>query len=722
MDGDRALSVIADPDQWARCAHDATALLDGGGVELTWSDPQPLPAPAPVDAEQPCATGPPGPAGLAFDRWCRAYRSRPELGRVEVLGDGSADAAGQAAQPQPGTLRIPRGLAIDEAQRLYVAEAGAGAIHVLDLWSQRLRRRVAVRSRRHPRRRALDAAATCCGAVVLLHEPVGLLRMEDRRGPLPGPALVRPAGTARPRPTRVAAIGGQVLLLWTAGGAGPAVVAAADGTVLVTVEGATDLDVAPGHVLVVARGPGQPFRRFRDDGGGWSEIEPLGARDYDGGAIAVAPDGRVAFTTRSGFGWTGGVSVSYAQAGRVTSYRLDARAYRTRWGRVFLDACIPPGTAVSLRFLTSDEDDVADPLPATSPARGTRAVRSPELTPPLPSLARLRENPPAHQLHRRLAGREWPWAQIAAGDAFQTYEAPVSALPGRYLWVIVDLTGTTRCTPQVRALRVERPGHRLLGQLPRSWSRVEGDAAFLQRFLAPAEGMLHELDERAARSNLLLDPAAIPQEVLGWLAGVVGMALDRRWSEDARRSLVAETFPLFRIRGTQACLERILELYLGRAVQVVENWRLRGLGGAVLGIPPGGDRAPAVGGAAVTSGGLGRFIIGGQRPDEDGYTKTAHRFTVLIRGELSGEQREVVTAIIERHKPAHTIGEICTLGAGMRIGRQLHTGMTSFVGPGGAWGPAVIGQVIVGGDGVVGLPAIGSRLGEDSRVERVRAG
>src|SRR5206468_6282516 len=29
----------------------------------------------------------PAPAGLAFDRWCRAYRSRPADGRVDVIDD-----------------------------------------------------------------------------------------------------------------------------------------------------------------------------------------------------------------------------------------------------------------------------------------------------------------------------------------------------------------------------------------------------------------------------------------------------------------------------------------------------------------------------------------------------------------------------------------------------------------------------------------------------------
>ena len=38
MHADRSMSLIVHPDQWLRCAHHNTALLDGGGVTLTWSE------------------------------------------------------------------------------------------------------------------------------------------------------------------------------------------------------------------------------------------------------------------------------------------------------------------------------------------------------------------------------------------------------------------------------------------------------------------------------------------------------------------------------------------------------------------------------------------------------------------------------------------------------------------------------------------------------------
>ena len=510
-------------------------------------------------------------------------------------------------------------------------------------------------------------------------------------------------------------------MLWSASD-GTAVIATPSGDKVIAAPGATDLELTPDGVLVVARQPGRSFLRYRRSGSEWTEIEPLSAPGYDGGAVTVAPDGRIAYTTAAGLRWTAGPAGRHATSGRVTTYRLDAGAYRTRWGRIFLDACIPPGTDVSVRFLTSDDDDVPDRLPWTQASRGARQVRFPELTPPLPSQALLKTLPAAEPLFRRPRGSELPWSQTGTGVAFQTYEAPVAAPPGRYLWLILELSGTARTSPQVRALRVEHPGHRLGERLPRAWTRQEPDAAFLQRFLAPAEGMLHELDERAALRAALLDPTATPSEALAWLGSLLGLVLDRRWPEPARRALVAQAFTLFRIRGTQTALERLLRLYLGVPVAVVENWRLRGLGGAVLGTSPGGDPAPSVGGAARSTASLGHFTVGGTTPGDDPYAATAHRFTVLIPTDLEPEQRDVVGKIIEEHKPAHTEPTICELGTGMRVGRQLHLDLSSVVGPGARWGPATVGQVFLGTDGLVGQPSIAARVGTTSRVGSVRAG
>src|SRR4051794_27908980 len=111
MDGDRGLAVLAHEDQWARCVHERTVLLAGGGVGLDWEE---RPAPSRWGREG-CPPGPEPPpraacpAGITHDRWCRTWRSRPLEGRVELTPPGQGPPIGSC----PGGLRHPTGVAVD---------------------------------------------------------------------------------------------------------------------------------------------------------------------------------------------------------------------------------------------------------------------------------------------------------------------------------------------------------------------------------------------------------------------------------------------------------------------------------------------------------------------------------------------------------------------------------------------------------------------------------
>jgi phage tail-like protein len=701
--------ALAHADQWVRCWHQDTALVDGGGVELTWSDP--TDSRDTPDAEEL--------AGLAFDGWCRGYRSRPEHGRVDVSESGEPPADPE----RPGVFRRPRGLAVDEGQRLYVTESCGHAVSVIDLSGQRLLRRVPISTASEPHQQPIDVAAECCTALVLCDRPPRLLILEGRRAPKPGPRLTRPRCARKLDPVRIAAgTGGVVLVLWASPHHESGVVADLEGDVVAIVRRASDLSLAPDGVLIVARQPGQAFLRYRREGTRWTRLHAVGARGYDGAAIAVAPNGRIAYTTDQGWSFTSGDAARYVAEGQVITYRLDSGRYQNRWGRLFLDACIPPGTSIATQFITSDADEVGDPLAPSRPRRGDFAIRHGELTPTLPSRSSVQGIAPPRGLHRRSEGREWPWAQIDVDDSFETYESPVFAAPGRYLWVVLTLAGNASTGPRLRAMRIETAGHGLVEQLPRILAPTEPEAVFLHRFLEPAEGVLRDLDARAADRDILVNPASTPQEALAWLGSFAGLVLDRRWPLAARRQLVAQTFELFALRGTVACLERILTLYLCRPVRAIENWRLRGLGGGILGEPAPGPRPPGVLGGLRVGGQLGKFTVGGTVPGRNGYSATAHRFTVVVPVNLDDEQRAVISSIAESHKPAHTTFGICEMGDGMRIGHGTRLDLTTVVGPGSGWGDATLGDSLLGADRVVGTPAIGARLGQSTSSAWVRVG
>lgn len=737
MSFSRPFAAVHTEDQWRRAAHQGTSLQPGTwAVQLAWSHGQPAPDQYPDEP-------PPTAAGLAFDPWCRLYRSLPDAGRVErLLPSGTAsspvpsfrqeDAAdlfaaplaspvGQfsPSSPPPPALASPRGLCVDAEGRLFVAEHGRARILVYDLADRRLLRAIAL-GPAHLGPRPLDLATDGERVWAILDAAPFLIELTARTGPKVLPLPPHVDGV----PSRIAVDhDGGLHLLCDAGTADAAVVSLSLAYPTLPVPGASDIEFAPaaapragedpGEALVVARLPGADFFRFMVRPQGLDRLPDLKARGYDGHGVVRTPDGEIGFYTAKGFRRAVVARVRYVRSGRVVAFRLDAGAYQSQWGRVFLDACIPPDTAVRIHCVSADEPPDDPEIDRTPPDNTVvAALHRPDLSPPMPP-ASLVPGPDAawQRLHRRDGGRELAWSERQDGH-WATYEAPVLAAPGRFLWVFIELSGDTRATPRVRALRVEHDSHALLRRLPAVFSRDAEAGDFLRRYLALADGFLLDLELRALHRRALLDPDSAPADLLPWLASFVGLVLDERWPESTRRAAIAEATWLFRFRGTVAGLSRFIELYLGRAPIILEKFRLRGPGGGTLG------------GTAIVGAGL---RVGGESsPDPsvippDAFATHAHRFSVIVPVALGPEQDAVVRRILDVHRPAHTLVELCTVAAGMRVGLGLHAGLTTLVGPSSGFTQLQIGSSALGRGAVVGRPGPGTRtgatrLGLDSRV------
>jgi phage tail-like protein len=765
----RRFVPLSTNDQWLRCAHTGTDLDAAAEVVMLAAEQQTEKVPGWV-----AGADVPECAGLAFDPGGCLYHADPARSQiqrvawraVDLFAGGSdpvpavdllaaplnpPDPAGAGFHPAgsaPGWSVRPTALAADPDDHLFLLDGSTGRIHLLDLADGHLVRTIDLH------RPAVDLAAD--GRTILV-------ACADRNRPLievtalglPADAVLPDAAAAvlaalppRFEPQRVAVgpHGERWLLLRERLAPGPAglgdaawAVPLADArrTAPVEVRGATDLELDGDSRLVAAGPPDGLLARFTFDAEVGTRDVPLHARRYDGRGIVRTPDGAIGFWMRdvpagvSGFRLAVAARRRFVPAGHIDCFRLDGGAYQQRWGRCFVEACIPEGASVRAAFVSADEDPDPLELEGASIARTLPANFSgdsskvPPAFPPLVAEGRVEGLAGSWALHRRESGSELPWLTRADDDAFEVYEVPVQAPPGRFLWVRLELAGSTAVSPRVRAVRVEVPGHDLLDRLPGAYRRDPGTASFLARYLAITDGLLTDIQARAARRDLLLDPHAAPAEVLPWLASLVGLTLDERWSERARRTMLAEAVSLFRCRGTVGGLRRMLEIYLEAQVILIETFRFRGLGSAAAG---GTGTADAVVGFGYRVGGEPGEERGGADgappagTAADAFATHAHRFTVLVARDLDAEQLATVHSLLDLHRPAHTLVEVCTVGAGMRVGIGLHVAVSTLVGPGAGFYPAVLGDAVLGTGAVLGKPRAGvrtggSRLGTDTVVD-----
>lgn len=678
---------------------------------------------------------------LAFDSACRVYRIVPERGQVErsfwrpggatqhqpvdlfVARPPTGGGEFASTDPVSAPLDTPVALAIDANDRLFVLERGRQRVLVYDLVHERLLRRVSLRD--VTLATAVDLAGSERTVWVLTDAPGTLVHLEAMRGPSRAHVdLPAALGAARPSALAVAPDGARFIL--HDGGTDDATVWSPDRASIgiIPARHGTDLAFERDGTLVVARSPDASFLRFRIDEAGWNALPPGTGFGYDGRGIVEAPTGAVGYWSAQGFRVSIPSPARYVAEGSVSTFQLDAHDYQTAWGRLFLDACVPEGTAIQVRCFATDEMPPGASLAASPPADGARPVRWPERTPPLLPVLFDREHqrsPAWQHVHRRGEGGELPWAPPLP-DGYVTYEAPIDAPPGRYLWVLLQLTGNGRRTPRLRCLRAEHPGHALLRLLPALYSRDAEMASFLQRYMAPAEGLLSLLGDRADLRRALLDPRGVPEAFLPWLAGFVGLVLDPRLAAERRRALVGEAVCLFRLRGTVWGLTRFVELCTARPVVILEHFKVRGLAGAL-----GGDGSTFTSRAVLGSG----FRVGGDLdPREHPIDSTmqelteqnAHRFTVVIVGALSADELAIAKQALEEHRPAHTEYTLCVVEGASRLGDGMHLGINTVVGRGGSFVPAVLDASALDRAATLGRPEPGARAGEATLGRGARVG
>jgi len=321
---------------------------------------------------------------------------------------------------------------------------------------------------------------------------------------------------------------------------------------------------------------------------------------------------------------------------------LDSGQPETLWHRIYLDASIPHGCDIRLAVRVYDAPD--------QQGSAERIMQPKPVWNPLPS-----ELP---------FGRPLAPQKPAEGGLFevllQRENGPVRRINGRFLQVEVHLHGDGRRTPALFALRVYAPRfsyqEAYLPEFYRQERLYDPDndqgpanaADTRERFLAALESILSPIEARAAASDRLISPAAMPVTNLSWLAELLGARLAPHWPEARQRRQVAAITRLQQFKGTLDGVNHALDIASDGGVRrgeivVLENFRLRRTMATILGIDMDDDDHPLTLGTGMSGNSLvGESLILSEND--------ARAFLALFAPELADEDdARAVKAFFDRY-------------------------------------------------------------------------
>jgi phage tail-like protein len=616
-----------------------------------------------------------GPAAVAPWSDGSVYVPDAEADRLlRVLCDGSIEAVRCLERGRPGGLSGPRAVAARD-DVLLVADTGNHRIlhldphtaAILEVWG-------AVDADGQPVAarppegfdRPWDLAVLEDGAVIVADRGTKSVERYGREGSH-DPAFAA-AIAALPSPPRDPAL---VAMITALGEERLLVVDADDGRVLVLApDGAPDVD-AEEHLIELA----------------------------DAGARFVTREGMVPLRSPNGWGLQFDRDGRLDRAGAVA--KSDALALSCE-GRLEFDE-----RAGTIHDVQLEDRALAliGPIPIADPERPWDAVRA-KLATALAPKAHLRLF--SLTTYSDVQPREPDSDRAPAGTSATRNDewrpAPLDALdvrilnaPGRLLWLAAEFLGDGRATPELAQLRVEARGLGLVERLPRVYAEEQAERETIVRFLSLLSVGFADVEAQVDGLGALVDPAAVSDVRIGigpsWLddlAAWVSADLERDWPEDRRRSAVAGALADHARRGTREWLagrvaaaigidepDRVTiwepaagsSLWtLGRGGRLGDNTMLtaRAAQGATLDRTADLDHAHLLDDAGLGSG-----------PFDD----LAHRFCVSVHAAdlCAPGARARVERILERDRPAHTLGRLCVIEPRATVGLQARVGVDLIV-------------------------------------------
>ena len=371
---------------------------------------------------------------------------------------------------------------------------------------------------------------------------------------------------------------------------------------------------------------------------------------FDGEGNAILGDPRSPCLFRSD-------NTRFETDGRCLSEALNSGLGGCIWDRVVIGVAVPFGTKLTIETVASDIAFTTAEVDALPEDQWT-------------------ETPVAHH-------DEGIW------------HCAVRSPPGRYLWFRLTFESDGLATPAVDSIVATWPRLTSIRYLPAVFADEPTSADFLARFMEIFDQVRADVLSPLDRLSSYFDSHATPAapagtagaDFLDWLGGWIGLALDRNWSVERRRRLVAEAPKLFKLRGTVLGMKRHVAIYTGVEPRIVEHFRLR----RWLMVDEGRlNNSAALWGPEIVRrlqldaySEVGRFqLVDGGDPLTDPFDAFAHRCTLYVSvGEGFGDaDLASLEAIIELSKPAHVEADVRLMRPRFVIGCDTILGVNTVLG------------------------------------------
>lgn len=141
---------------------------------------------------------------------------------------------------------------------------------------------------------------------------------------------------------------------------------------------------------------------------------------------------------------------------------------------------------------------------------------------------------------------------------------------GRYLWVSIEVYQQFEQELKFETMTIYFPKNSWLSYLPELYEASDTEH-FLEHFLAIFQSSFDDMNLEIKRIPYRLDVETTDSEYLDFLCEWIGVTKSQMWPEEKKRALLAQAADLYKMRGTREGMRKLLSLYLGDEVFLIEK-------------------------------------------------------------------------------------------------------------------------------------------------------